>query len=186
MDCADLERYLEAHLDGQLAAGRARVLKRHLACCERCRHKLERLQAFERQLQRRFRGMRTAAPVWSALEVDLVGEGNGRGIPALPPPPGLQALPHLRRHRVRAGMALPGSAGLQRPSRGRSRSSILSRVIGIAILAAAVAAVLELAADMFPVTETSAVGSNHSDYPTDSAAWPSRPSLPRVPAPAVP
>ena len=46
MNCADLDRYLEAHLDGQLARGRLRALKQHLLVCTDCRLRVHGLQAF--------------------------------------------------------------------------------------------------------------------------------------------
>jgi len=52
MLCSDLERYLEAFLDGRLGRSRTIILRRHLGLCGPCRARVERLRRFERELGR--------------------------------------------------------------------------------------------------------------------------------------
>ena len=73
MRCGDLERYLEAFLDGRLNRGRRIVLRRHLALCGTCQTRVERLRQFERETQRRFRALEEPGSVWAGLALDLVG-----------------------------------------------------------------------------------------------------------------
>ena len=75
MNCSDLERYLEACLDGSLGRGRLALLKRHVAGCRICRGRIERLRRFEHDLHRRFRCMDQARSYWTPLEVSLVEPG---------------------------------------------------------------------------------------------------------------
>ena len=75
MNCSDLERYLEACLDGGLGRGRLALLKRHVAGCRACRGRIERLCRFERDLHRRFRCMEQSASFWTPLEMSLVEPG---------------------------------------------------------------------------------------------------------------
>ncbi len=148
MNCADLERYLEAHLDGQLARNRLRALKQHLLVCTDCRLRVHSLQAFEQQLQSRFRCMQESMPLWAGLEVDLVGE-TGSSLPlALPPPPVRIATPPRagRREQSRTGRVprRPAARPL-RPLLGR----YAARFVGLAMLAAAAATVVEMAVGLF-------------------------------------
>ena len=76
MRCGDLERYLEAFLDGRLGRSRSSVLRRHVALCASCQARIERLRQFERDTQRRFRAFEQPVSVWEGLELDLVGSGN--------------------------------------------------------------------------------------------------------------
>ncbi len=148
MNCADLDRYLEAHLDGQLARGRLRALKQHLLVCTDCRLRVHGLQAFEQQLQRRFRCMQESMPLWAGLEVDLVGEAEAPTPLALPPPPLRVPVPA---HGMRADHRPPGKA----PHRAAARplrpliSRYAARFVGLAMLAAAAATMLEMAAGLF-------------------------------------
>ena len=64
MRCGDLERYLEAFLDGRLDRGRRIVLRRHLSLCGACQTRVERLRQFERETQRRFRALEEPSSVW--------------------------------------------------------------------------------------------------------------------------
>ena len=148
MNCADLDRYLEAHLDGQLARGRLRALKQHLLVCTDCRLRVHALQAFEQQLQRRFRCMQESMPLWAGLEVDLVGEAEARPPLALPPPPLRLAVPVRMPRTPRE----PSAAAPKRPTTRSLRPLIgryALRVVGLAMLAAAAATVLEMAAGLF-------------------------------------
>ncbi len=148
MHCADLERYLEAHLDGQLARNRLRALKQHLLVCTDCRLRVHGLQAFEQQLQSRFRCMQESMPLWAGLEVDLVGETETSSPLALPPPPIRITTPaRVGRPQRTGGRASPRRpvARPLRPLLGR----YAARFVGLAMLAAAAATVVEIAAGLF-------------------------------------
>ncbi len=148
MNCADLERYLEAHLDGQLARGRLRALKQHLLVCSDCRLRVHRLQTFERQLQSRFRSMQESLPLWAGLEVDLVGETEPRTPLALPPPPLPSAAPAREASETRIATD-GGVEGAERRSLRPLLARYLARFVGLAMLAAAAATVFEIAAGLF-------------------------------------
>lgn len=90
MECADLERYLEAVLDNRLGRTRLAVLKRHLVGCGICRARVERLRHFERDLHRRMRAGERAQSFWSGLDLDLV-RSTSVGAPVVPAP--LRLLP---------------------------------------------------------------------------------------------
>lgn len=79
MQCGDLDRYLEAFLDGRLGRSRGAILRRHLALCGACRARVERLRQFEREMQRRFRPLGCSQSMWHGLEVDLVASGRAGG-----------------------------------------------------------------------------------------------------------
>ncbi len=148
MNCADLERYLEAHLDGQLARNRLRALKQHLLVCTDCRLRVHNLQAFEQQLQSRFRCMQESMPLWAGLEVDLVGETETSLPLALPPPPMRIATPARIGGQERTGARAVPRRPVARPLRpllGR----YAARFVGLAMLAAAAATVVEIAAGLF-------------------------------------
>ena len=85
MLCGDLERYLEAFLDGRLGRSRGSVLRRHVAHCASCQARIERLRQFERDTQRRFRALERPVSVWEGLELDLVDSGGMVGGRLLPP-----------------------------------------------------------------------------------------------------
>ena len=105
MLCSDLERYLEAFLDGRLGRSRTTILRRHLGLCGPCRARVERLRRFEREIGRQIGATAGEVPpsVWQGLEIDLVRSLSLAGtdlIPLLRPgPPGL---PRLRPPTARA------------------------------------------------------------------------------------
>ncbi|SNB61461.1 Transmembrane transcriptional regulator (anti-sigma factor RsiW) [Arboricoccus pini] len=72
MQCADLERYLEAYLDGRLGRTRAALLRRHLNHCGHCRQRVDELRQFEHDMQIRIQARQPAMSVWSGLDLDLV------------------------------------------------------------------------------------------------------------------
>jgi anti-sigma factor RsiW len=72
MRCGDLERYLEAFIDGRLTRSRSAVLRRHLASCGGCQARVERLRQFERDTNRRFRAVEQPGSLWEGLEPDMV------------------------------------------------------------------------------------------------------------------
>lgn len=78
MHCSDLERYLEAHLDGRLGRNRTAIMQRHLAQCSGCRKRIAQLRDFEKDLHARFRTMQATAALWETLEVNLVTTGTAK------------------------------------------------------------------------------------------------------------
>lgn len=145
MQCGDLERYLEAFLDGRLGRSRTATLRRHLSLCAGCRARVERLRQFERDMQRRFRSMRQDESIWRGLELDLVAASRGGGhLLALP-----RLLPAAGSH-AGSSRQPPGQRGrhpLQNArAGGRSRGS---RLAGLVLIAMAVGAVYQLARDQF-------------------------------------
>lgn len=150
MQCGDLERYLEAFLDGRLGRSRSATLRRHLGMCAGCRARVERLRQFERDMQRRFRSMRQEESIWRGLELDLVAAaranpGHLLALPRLLPVPtaegsfGRQAAGPRGAHPIRSGRG-----------NGMGRGS---RLLGILLIAMAVGAVYQLARDHVAGTE---------------------------------
>lgn len=81
MHCSDLERYLEAHLDGRLGRNRSAILQRHLTACGTCRQRVEELRRFEQDLHGRFRTMRATDTLWDSLEITLVSAASNKQAP---------------------------------------------------------------------------------------------------------
>jgi len=77
MDCASLDRYLEAYLEGRLRRAQWLVLRRHVQTCPACRTRVEQLRRFEVDLHRRLRTMDRVPRLWTGLELDLVGLPGG-------------------------------------------------------------------------------------------------------------
>ncbi len=135
MRCGDLERYLEAFVDGRLGRSRTAILRRHLALCAGCQGRVERLRQFERDTQRRFSPAEQPDSIWEGLELDLVGSngavGAGRLLasPRLPPagPSGEAALPRPGARRV-AGHPLVAAR-----ARGRGAASRLAGALLVAM-----------------------------------------------------
>jgi anti-sigma factor RsiW len=151
MKCSDLERYLEAFLDLRLGRSRGAILRRHIATCPTCRARVEHLRQFEVDLQRSFRAMGRVQSVWNGLEADLVRTGG-----LAEPPPGL---PFLETTRTARPIPPPSGAEMARhlPSAGRGQPADLPvggsanglarwgrRVVGLALVAAAVGATITL------------------------------------------
>lgn len=142
MQCGDLERYLEAYLDGRLGRSRAAGLRRHLIHCTACRARVERLRQFERDMQRRFRSMDQVRSVWQGLELDLVASARDGGGPGpLSLPRGLPLLPpRVELSPVGSTLELPSATPLPRPGiRGR-----VSRLVGVLFVALALGALYEM------------------------------------------
>ncbi|MCS6780746.1 MAG: zf-HC2 domain-containing protein [Geminicoccaceae bacterium] len=143
MQCSDLDRYLEAYLDGRLGRSRSLVLRRHLAGCLACRARFERLRQFERDLAARIRTMERCDPIWNGLELDLVKSGEA-ALPGGAQP--LRALPPPRREPVAA--VLPAPTGRSEPPRpaevARSARRIKGRLLGLALFAAGAGVTLQL------------------------------------------
>lgn len=141
MQCSELDRYLEAFLDGRLGRSRGAVMRRHVATCLVCRTRIEKLRQFERELGRRFRAIERCEPVWSALQIDLVRSATH---PApLPEPPALRALPPPREH-GRLPPLPPGPAASRPRHRPRARRSLLGPLAGVVLVAAAMGTVYQL------------------------------------------
>ena len=139
MNCSDLERYLEACLDGQLGESRRRALHDHLTICSSCRDRVDGLRHFEADLQRRLRAMQHESSLWQPLGLQTVGSTVPMPLPT--PAPGLQETPSPRRpqgngHPLRL-LPVRSPAG---PSRWR-----LQNLAGAALLVAAVAALTNMA-----------------------------------------
>ena len=137
MRCGDLERYLEAFLDGRLGRSRRAVLRRHLALCAACQARVERLRQFERDTQRRFRELERTGSVWEGLELDLVASSRASAVSRTPGPPACAAATKARRSR-RAPVTDRRAVGhpilAARPKMGRGHAS---RVVGVLFLAMA-------------------------------------------------
>ncbi len=140
MHCSDLERYLEACLDGQLGDSRRQALHDHLAICLSCRGRVDGLRHFEADLQRRLRAMQHEASLWQPLGLETVG---GTPVAPLPAPGLLEAAPEVvpgpprrGRHPLRLATARPAAG----PAKWR-----LSNLAGAALLVAAAAAVANMA-----------------------------------------
>jgi anti-sigma factor RsiW len=144
MRCGDLERYLEAYLDGRLSRGRRTVLRRHLAVCSGCQARVERRRQFERETQARFRALEEPVSVWEGLALDLVGSqesvAEGRllalTLPSAPRPFADRPLARLDLPRPLRRNARPGTL----PGRAAA-----SRLAGVVLIAMALGAVYQLA-----------------------------------------
>ena len=143
MECDDLERYLEAFLDGRLGRGRGAVLQRHLLTCGTCQARVERLRQFERDMQRRFRALEQVGSVWQGLELVLVVSSRASAAGRLPALPGVPAstptASGAEPRRVSGRQRKPAPAT---PAIGRSR---VSKLAGVLLIAMAAGALYELA-----------------------------------------
>lgn len=138
MQCSDLDRYLEAFLDGRLGRSRGALMRRHVAGCLACRTRIEKLRQFERDLGRRFRSLERCEPIWTALEVDLVRSTTH---PApLPEMPVMRALPPPREP---GRLPPPPPATTERPQR-RRRGRLLGPLAGVLLIGAAMGTVYQL------------------------------------------
>lgn len=143
MECGDLERYLEAFLDGRLSQSRAALLRRHLRTCGSCQTRVERLRQFERDTQRRFRALDRSTSVWQGLELDLVVIGRstpaGRllALPRMGPKIAGEAFEARRRFQPRQRRELPPPA-----TTGRGMAS---RLTGALLIAMALGSLYQLA-----------------------------------------
>lgn len=68
MQCSDLERYLEAHVDGRLGRAGSSILRRHLLGCPTCRGRVARLREFERDVRSRLQSTEHAMSLWQGLD----------------------------------------------------------------------------------------------------------------------
>jgi anti-sigma factor RsiW len=141
MQCGDLERYLEAFLDGRLGRSRSAILRRHLVICGGCRTRVERLRQFERDMQRRFRSMEQTGSVWQGLELDLVASSRAAAAGNL-----------LALSRAVTGPAPGGDGALPAPGRASHHPLLAarhrgraSRLAGVVLIAMAVGAVYQFA-----------------------------------------
>ena len=142
MHCSDLERYLEACLDGQLGDSRRRALHDHLRLCRGCAERVDNLRRFEADLQRRLRAMQHEASLWQPLGLATVNGGPPPSV--LPPraaPPAEAAIPARVRLRHRFRVATPPPPAKLEPKAKRR----LQNIAGAALLVAAVAALVDFA-----------------------------------------
>lgn len=135
MRCGDLERYLEAFIDGRLGRSRTAILRRHLTLCPACQARVERLRQFERDTQRRFRLVDEPGSIWEGLELNLVGSVGAAGTgglfsPPRLPPPGPSADPLRLPSGTRRAARQPLAAAR---SRGRATASKLAGVVLVAM-----------------------------------------------------
>lgn len=141
MHCSELERHLEACLDGQLGDGRRTALLQHLRLCRRCSERVEALRRFEADLQRRLRAMQHEASLWQPLGLEMVGDSRpaepaGAAEPAVPRLP-RTVLPPRRMRRPTA----PGPHRLRRAEpAARPPGRRLQGLLGVTLLLAAAAA----------------------------------------------
>jgi len=168
MQCGDLERYLEAFLDGRLGRSRSAILRRHLALCGGCRARIERLRQFERDMQRRFRSMSPDQSIWRGLELDLVasGRGNAGHLLALP-----RALPDPSEE---LGRAPSGAQARGRhpilADRGNARGRS-SRLAGVVLVAMALGALYQLAqTHLAPIGEAEAAARAYQELQREDGA----------------
>jgi anti-sigma factor RsiW len=144
MRCGDLERYLEAYLDGRLSRGRRTVLRRHLALCGGCQARVERLRQFERETQARFRPLEEPVSVWEGLALDLVGSqesvGEGRLLALTRP-----SAPKSLVSRTPSRLDLPRPIGRRARTGMRPGRAAASRLAGVVLIAMALGAVYEFA-----------------------------------------
>ena len=150
MHCSDLERYLEACLDGQLGDGRRRALHDHLAICAGCRGRVDGLRYFEADLQRRLRAMQHEASLWQPLGLETVGGRGGAALPTSSPgleetDGGSQAIGDGPQETVPLpAIGHPLRRVVARPATGPSWWR-LQNLAGAALLVAAVAALTNMA-----------------------------------------
>jgi anti-sigma factor RsiW len=144
MHCSDLERYLEACLDGQLGESRRQVLQGHLRLCRGCAERVDGLKRFEADLQRRLRSMQHEVSLWQPLDLAVVDGGPARrSLPvALVPLGDDAAAPEVVRKRHHLCLKPPVEA-VARPRRR------LQNLAGVALLAAAVGTLADVAASAF-------------------------------------
>lgn len=143
MQCADLERYLEAYLDGRLGRSRGLLLRRHLGVCPGCAARVERLRQFERDINRRLRIMERAQSVWGELEP----EPGRRSLSAIPTASaGLRLLPAPTKTVLPRAGGPAASVRKVRPPRRRSNRGrrILTRLLGALMIAGAAGAVVQI------------------------------------------
>lgn len=144
MHCSDLERLLEACLDGQLGEPRRSALLQHLALCRPCRERVESLRQFEAELQGRLRAMRCEVSLWEPLALEMTAPPPEGRAPLLPAPVPAEPLrvaprrPRPPRHPLR--IAPPRTTVRRRPARPR-----LQALAGLALLVAALGSLVDLA-----------------------------------------
>ena len=143
MQCADLDRYLEAFVDGRLGRGRCVVLRRHLGSCGTCRAKVDGLRQFERELHRQFRSIDQARSVWHGLELSLVRTSHGPVTDALLPSPRPQA-PLAGPSAPRTSMPRRATAKPSTPLAHATRGRLTSRLIGVILTALAIGTIYQL------------------------------------------
>ena len=158
MQCSDLDRYLEAFVDGRLSRSRTSLLRRHLDACSACQARFERLRRFESEMQDQFRTMQQLNSVWNGLERNLVHIHHVGAEPEIVPPirrrsPSVRAPtgPRVEHRPPRRGAVVPGST--------RRR---LSQLGGAVVLALALGAVWQVGQEWLDGASPAAVGAGVS------------------------
>ncbi len=152
MNCSELEHYLEAFIEQRLGRNRQLALRRHLARCPHCRAHVQKLCQFERDIHRRLRSMETNDRLWRALELELVQDGHPPHVNPQPknPPPALPSPEHVKSKidRENGNVADVGRRRQAMVPRnlqdGVQRTSWAARIVGFAILVAALSAILNV------------------------------------------
>lgn len=138
MLCTDLDRYLEAFVDGRLGRSRTGILRRHLEGCARCRGKVDRLRHFERDVRSRLHAPADARSLWQGLETTVTSSAIRGGGEVLTRSRLLSSGPPRRAPTVGDRSRLPGPTA---STAGRR----LSQLVGVVVMALACGAVWELA-----------------------------------------
>lgn len=130
MDCRQVDRLMEANLDGRLTGFERVALRQHLRICHRCRAKVDAMTAFAATVERTLAGVE--GPDWGRLAPPTLPRVVGlREPPPAPPPIQPAASPQL-------AAASPG-----RDKRPRS-------VFGLVLVALALAALVVPFWDLTP------------------------------------
>ncbi len=141
MNCADLDRLLQAHVGRRLTSRERDTLARHLLVCAHCRLKVQQLRRFELELARRLPAF-AGVDFWSALVAEpatVLPREFGRRLLPLTAPARLPAPLPRRRPAPPTTPAAP-----QPPKGGRARhmGRLTRRALGLALLAALAVAAL--------------------------------------------
>lgn len=96
MDCRQVDRCLEANLDGRLGGFERVALRQHLRQCRACRAKVEAMSAFSASIERSFAAV--DGPEWHRLTPPSLPRGLGE---ASPEPPVLADRPVMPPRRPR-------------------------------------------------------------------------------------
>ncbi|MFO1035614.1 MAG: zf-HC2 domain-containing protein [Geminicoccaceae bacterium] len=134
MQCSDLERYLEAHVDGRLGRAGSSILRRHLMGCATCRGRVARLREFERDVRARLQSTEQVMSLWQGLEREPAA------LSLLAPRPHEADTPLRRRGDQRTHLPRPVPA-IEPPGTVRRTWSL--RLAGLAFLGLAAAGVVD-------------------------------------------
>lgn len=117
MDCRQIDRLLEANLDGRLSGFERVGLRQHLKSCRVCRAKVEAMTAFSDRMEKTLAG--AGGPDWRRLAPPAATTEPSRarapalprpGQPTVPPRPTATATRRAKRPRSSLGIAVAGVA----------------------------------------------------------------------------